>query len=195
MLLSFKYNRVSKKICTLTLFTLLTGSTILAQNNNQVNFGQKGTKEIVGSAGTGLSFYDFAITSGTGLNVNYNSYVKDNFHIGTSLSFSMFNSTGQEAEGRVGTSFSIGYLFPITKNLYFDLKPAFSIGYRKYFFGEGMDFHPYVVTSIKQRFKSILINYGITHSFISYFSNPPYGNQWSDPYYNLSFNIGISVPL
>jgi len=184
-----------KKICLLSLLFLFINSSIASQENKKWNFGEKGSKEIVGSTSTGLGFYDFGMYGSTGIGTAYNSYVANRLHIGTSLSLYSMYAPGTNTEGRIGTSFSIGYLFPLSKNFYFDLESVFSIGYRNYFFSKGMDFQPYLATTIKQRFKSILINYGISHSFIYYNSNPYSGSPWSDLFYNLDLSIGISVPF
>lgn len=197
---------MKKIILVLLLITVIPAA--LSASKDAVDYGSAGQIEVRAGLSVSSRLYSDIKSIYTSINGGANYFLINNFYLGLNPSigvgyFDIDNGFNDYSRFHVtsGLAFTFGYIYPLTKNIYFDLSSDLRMYYifacksndnNQHIYG----FSPGVQTSVKFKLNRILIHLIASHNFISYSNGEsfPSGEKmgWQHSYYELSIGIGAS---
>ena len=197
-----------KKIIILAVFLTATGSAALSASTEVSDYGTAGQIEVRAGLSVSSSLYSDYKSISTSVNGGANYFLIDNFYLGLSPFISLGysnvdNDNNDYSRFRVGSGLSIlsGYIFPLSRIIYFDLSSYLSIYYGFFHSSNEGNEHAYVFspgihTSLKFKYNRILLHLVVSHNFIRYSNRGLFPNEedkgWQHSYYEMSVGIGAA---
>jgi len=196
-----------KKIILAIVLTALAPAALSA-STDAVDYGSAGQIEIRAGLSVSSSVYSDYQSIYTSINGGANYFLINNLYLGLNpfIGLGYYNvddDYNDYSRFRLSSGLSIlfGYIFPLSRNIYFDLSSYLSMHYWfSHSSNEGNEhiyaFTPGIQTSLKFKFNRILLHLAVSHNFIRYSNAGTFINGedkgWQHSYYEMIVWIGAS---